>query len=98
MNDFDYWMELHKTNPERFNQEREEMAKNFISSVPLNNQFALTGLQVKINRVVRTSGTPINACITISHLMWDSFNELNEKHIELLDEVKENYIGDQNAN
>lgn len=94
--DFDYMVKLAKDNPGRFEQERTEMVNNFIMSVPQRSQFVLTGIQARVNRVVRTSGTPMNACIIISRMMWDGFNELNNGAFLMLDNLREALKGKPN--
>jgi hypothetical protein len=88
MIDFDYMMKLHQEDPKRFEHERTKLTNDLISKCTPRNKLKLTALQAKINRVIRTSRTPLNACAVISEMMWDSFEELKDRLKELSIEHK----------
>jgi len=92
--DFDYWSNLAKTNPVLFEQERIALIQSEISKANPKNQLKLTALQCKVNRIIRTSVTPMNACIMISEIMWDSFRNQNEHYLSMLEAVR----NDRNSN
>ena len=76
--DFDSWSEIAKTDPETFEAMRREVIDNFIDSVPEERQRRLRGLQWQIDCLRARAGNPLSACIQISRMMWDTFQQLGE--------------------
>ena len=74
--DFDEWSVLARTDPETFDLKRQEMIDESIGHG--TDQRRLRGLQCRIDLERMRAHTPLKACLRLSSLMWDSFNELHE--------------------
>ncbi len=59
--DFDYWMNLAKSDPVRFEQERTKATRAVIESAPSHLQHRLEQLQWKVDMIRQTSSTPLSA-------------------------------------
>lgn len=70
--EFDHWAHLAVADPDAFEARRSRLIEAFISSVPVERQPRLRGLQWRIDQVRRTARTPLASCIRISRMMWDS--------------------------
>lgn len=70
--DFDEWSQLASSDPEAFEQKRQEAINKIIQNAPEARQKRLRCLQWRIDQTRRLSSTPLSACIKISKLMWDS--------------------------
>jgi len=70
--EFEHWSQLAVTDPDAFEARRSHLIEDFISSVPVERQARLRGLQWQIDQIRRTSRTPLASCIRISRMMWDS--------------------------
>ncbi len=70
--DFDSWVELAKSDPEKFEQKRKEAVNELIESVPEPMQQRLNGLQWRIDMDVRRSSNTMDACLRIYKMMMDS--------------------------
>ncbi len=69
--DFDYWMQLAKDDPERFERERRRMVESMIAQAPSHMKHRLAGLQWQIDRSRERAKSPMAACLNISQMMWD---------------------------
>lgn len=78
--DFDWetWSALARTDPEAFEQRRKQAIAALIASAPEAQRERLTALQCRIDLERRRSSSPLGACIRLSNLMWESFNELQQ--------------------
>lgn len=74
--DFDEWATLARTAPDEFEQRRRAVIESLISSS--NNVRRLRGLQWRIDLERKRAHTPLQSCVRLSSLMWDSFMELND--------------------
>ncbi|MDH5191001.1 MAG: DUF3135 domain-containing protein [Gammaproteobacteria bacterium] len=71
--DFTEWAELATSDPEAFEEKREEAVESFIRSVPTETRRRrLRQLQWQIDGIRRRSKSPMGACMKITSLMWDS--------------------------
>lgn len=69
---FDYWANLAKEDPERFERERGATIKGFIASAPEEKRRSLEQLQWRIDAVRRAASNPLSACIRLNKMMMDS--------------------------
>ena len=74
--DFDFWSQLAQDDPEGFECLRSETLESHILRASGARQSRLRCLQWRIDRIRDTSKTPMAACISISDLMWDTFQNL----------------------
>ena len=70
--DFDAWVELAKSDPEKFEQKRKESVSELIESVPEPMRQRLNGLQWRIDMEIRRSSNSMDACLRIYKMMMDS--------------------------
>ena len=84
--DFDYWLQLAQDDPERFESLRSEILETCINRASNTQQARLRCLQWRIDRIREKTNNPMVACIRISDMMWDTFNNLANgyKHLEHL--------------
>ena len=78
MPNFDTLLELAKNNPDELDRLQYELTEELIQSAPARLHKRLRGLQFQVNAARSTSQTPLNACIRISRMMHESFEELRE--------------------
>jgi hypothetical protein len=71
--DFDEWSALARVAPEEFESRRHSAIERVIAGC--KNKRRLRGLQCRIDLERARSRTPLNACLRLSTLMWDSFYE-----------------------
>ncbi len=69
---FDDWKELAETDPQAFEQKRQNYIDSFISTAPSQHQGRLEGLQWRIDMERQRSSSPMSACVRISSMMLDS--------------------------
>lgn len=82
--DFDYWLQLAQDDPERFESLRSEALENCINRASGNQQVRLRCLQWRIDRIRDNTKNPLVACMRISNMMWDTFNNLASGYNHLL--------------
>lgn len=86
--DFEEWSTLAVSNPEKFEQLRQDKISAFIEKTDLERQKRLRGLQWSIDRVRdKHKNSAMGACLAISRLMWKTFAELSEQ-IEIYDKAR----------
>ena len=71
--DFDAAMELARSDPEAFEQYRQDVIEALIARAPERNRQHLRCLQWRIDQVRERSSNPIAACVKLYRMMWDSF-------------------------
>jgi len=71
--DFDAAMELARTDPEAFEQYRQDVIEARIARAPERNQHHLRCLQWRIEQERERASNPIAACVKLYRMMWDSF-------------------------
>lgn len=74
--DFDFWLQLAQSDPERFESLRSEILEKHIQRAPDSQQCRLRCLQWRIDQIRDRAKTPLAACISISDMMWDTFHHL----------------------
>lgn len=74
--EFDELVQMAKNNPEQFEELRETLIEDVISSARSSSQRRLRGLQFQIDVARKKAKTPLAACIQISSMMHESFAEL----------------------
>jgi len=82
--DFDEMLALAKTDPATFEAKRAEYIESFLTSVPVEKQTRLRGLQWQIDQTRRLARTPMASCIAISRMMWDSLHLLSDQQRKLV--------------
>ena len=90
--DFDHWSQLAKDDPERFESLRLETIEFHINKATEANQDRLRCLQWRIDRIRENAKNPMDACISISNLMWDNLDRLviSYQHLKQLNEGQYN--------
>lgn len=76
--DFNAWAALARTDPEGFARRRLAWINAAISSAQRKNRARLERLQFRIDAKRRLARTPVNACLQLSAMMWDSFFDMKE--------------------
>lgn len=77
--DFEEWMALASSEPQNFEQLRQDKISELIKSAPKRQQHRLHCLQWRIDQIrEQNKASPMAACLSISELMWDTFNHLSE--------------------
>ena len=71
--DFDAAVELARTDPEAFEQHRQEAIEALIASAPERNRQHLRCLQWRIDQERQRAANPIAACVKLYRMMWESF-------------------------
>ena len=74
---FDYWADLAKDDPIRFEEERKRVTTEVIESAPEHLQHRLRGLQWRVD-VIRSTHKSLGATLVISQMMWESFFNLRD--------------------
>ena len=82
--DFDKLSKLFKTDPEKFEEFRKREIEKVIQSAPERTQKRLRGIQFQVDakREIHKNA-PYKACMEISNMMHDSFDELRNYLNEL---------------
>lgn len=73
--DFDEWELLARTAPDEFEQRRCALIESEI--LKCDNVQRMRGLQWRIDLERSRARNPMDACVRLSKMMWDSFMELN---------------------
>jgi len=69
---FDYWCELAKNNPEKFEKERSAAIEEVITAAPkAETRDRLRKLQWRVDAERKISKDPTQACLKIYNMMWD---------------------------
>jgi len=77
--DFEYWSILASTDPQKFEQLRQEKISAAINRANSQRQQRLLGLQWKIDKIrEQHKDSTTAACLAISGLMWETFEHLAE--------------------
>jgi hypothetical protein len=75
--DFETWVELASSDPEKFEQLRQDKISKIIENAPKQRQQRLRGLQWRIDIIrEKHKDSAMEACLAISGLMWDTFEQL----------------------
>jgi len=68
---FEYWMQLQRSDPDMFEIERQRIIDHFIESTGHTNNRKLHGLQFKIDAERSRSTNPLGACIRLNQMLLD---------------------------
>jgi hypothetical protein len=69
---FDEWAELAKNDPSTFEQMRLAAIDRYIESAPYHSRARLRRMQWRIDQERRLARNPLNACLRMTRMMWDS--------------------------
>jgi hypothetical protein len=69
--DVNAWFDLAEKDPDAFEDMRQRVIEEYVASAPPRLQQRLRRLQWRIDQECRLAGTPLAACIRLSHLMWE---------------------------
>ena len=78
MTSHDEWYLLYNTDKEAFEQQRDDAIAAVINAAPEHLRLKLWQLQWKLDAIHRTQN-PLKATITMSNMMWESFEEMRCK-------------------
>ncbi|MEE8056261.1 MAG: DUF3135 domain-containing protein [Pseudomonadales bacterium] len=78
MPDFDILLQIAQEDPQQLERLRLRLAHKTINSAPKSLRKRLRGLQFQIDAKRATSKTPLAACIHISNMMHQSFEQLRK--------------------
>ncbi len=68
---FDYWCELAKNNPAKFDKERSAAIEEVIATAPkAETRDRLRKLQWRVDAERKISNNPMQACLKIYNMMW----------------------------
>jgi hypothetical protein len=70
--DFDGWCRLATEDPQTFERLRSRRIEEAIASAPAARQQRLRCLQWRIEQERRRAPSALAACVSLSHMMWDS--------------------------
>ncbi|HEB78712.1 MAG TPA: DUF3135 domain-containing protein [Methylothermaceae bacterium] len=70
--DFDYWLELARTDPDLFEWHRQAAIKAYLSDLPSARRSRLERLQWRIDMEIRRSSSHLGACIRLYQMMLES--------------------------
>ena len=77
--DFDHWVNLASSDPEKFEQLRQDKISALIKAASNRQKQRLYGLQWHIDQVRNQhKSSSIGACLAISELMWETMDKLSE--------------------
>ncbi len=78
--DFEQWAQLAQQDPDTFEQLRQRLLEAYISRASSTHQDRLRRLQWRIDRLREQASNPMSACVQISNLMWDTFDQLGKAY------------------
>ena len=70
--DFDTWMQLFKENPEAFEAKRQVEIDQFMSGLSEKSRERMGRLQWRIDKECERSSSPMESCLRVHNLMWNS--------------------------
>lgn len=70
--DFDHWARLARKDPEAFEAARQRVIESAIARALPARRPRLRGLQWRLDQVRRTAPNPMQACIRMNALLWNS--------------------------
>lgn len=75
---FETLRHLAENDPEQLEQIRTDLTEQLIANAPDRIQPRLRGLQFEIDTRVRLASNPLAACMTVSAMMHDQFEQLRQ--------------------
>lgn len=77
--DFEHWSTLASSDPQKFEELRKNKISNLINAASGQGQKRLLGLQWQIDSIRKQhKDSSVAACLAISELMWETFQQLAE--------------------
>ena len=77
--DFEHWSTLASTDPRKFEELRQNKILALINNSNSQRKQRLLGLQWQIDTIrARHKDSTVAACLAISQLMWETFNQLSD--------------------
>lgn len=76
--DFEQWAWLARQDPETFEQLRHRLLDAHIARSSSAHREHLRRLQWRIDRLREQASNPMSACMQISNLMWNTFDQLGK--------------------
>ncbi|MCI0652986.1 MAG: DUF3135 domain-containing protein [Methylococcaceae bacterium] len=70
--DFDYWKQLAKKDPVKFEHDRQDAINDIIETCPVYLRKRLRGLQWRIDLEIRRSKNAMDSCLRLNRMMMDS--------------------------
>ena len=78
--DFEQWAWLARQDPETFEQFRHRLLDAHIARSSSAHREHLRRLQWRIDRLREQASNPMSACVQISNLMWNTFDQLGKAY------------------
>ncbi len=78
MPSFDEMVQLAQSNPQEFEQLRQQLIADLIDNSPVHSQRRLRGLQFRIDMERQLAKTPLNTCLRVSRMMHDQLDRLRQ--------------------
>ena len=78
--DFEQWSRLARQDPETFEQLRHRLLDAHIARSTSSHRERLRRLQWRIDRLREQASNPMSACVQISNLMWNTFDQLGKAY------------------
>ncbi len=78
--DFEQWARLARHDPETFEQLRHRLLDAHIARSSSAHRERLRRLQWRIDRLREQATNPMSACVQISNLMWNTFDQLGKAY------------------
>jgi hypothetical protein len=78
--DFEQWAWLARQDPETFEQLRHRLLDAHIARSSSTHREHLRRLQWRIDRLREQASNPMSACVQISNLMWNTFDQLGKAY------------------
>ncbi len=70
--DFDTWMHLFEENPEAFEAKRQQEIDRFMADLSDKSRERMGKLQWRIDKERERSSSPMESCLRVHNMMWDS--------------------------
>lgn len=70
--DFGVWMQLAQRDPEAFEQKRQQEIAAFMTELDPESRTRMEKLQWRIDKERERSSSPMESCLRIHNMMWDS--------------------------
>ncbi|MBL1294445.1 MAG: DUF3135 domain-containing protein [Thiotrichales bacterium] len=70
--DFDTWMQLFEEDPAAFEAKRQGEIDQFMSGLSDKSRDRMGKLQWRINKERERSSSPMESCLRVHNMMWDS--------------------------
>lgn len=85
---FEEWQELYQSDPEKFEEMREDVIYGFLDSLPDKNKQILEKFQWRIDMERKRSKNPLQACIKMNEMLMKHFYSENGLY-KLLERLSE---------